>query len=489
MMKNIVEKLPAVLKRPARIGQILYADMNQANLFSRASAMAYMTISSIVPSLAATFALISAFQPITDTDTQWFSKFRSFVLRNLAPDSGAQIVNYLERFLANLDITAIGVTGFAGTFVVLILLLRNVEQALNEIWQVSNERSLFKRFLFFWTLITLGAFVTSLVVAILTQWDLGSFLPFVEAKASETSVLASAISSILPVLAIFLFFIFIYKIGPNTGVKTRAAFIGAVVATVLFRIASQLYSLYATNNESYRNIYGALAAVPLFLLWLYIIWLVTLFGAIVAYRYQQGIDAFAPIVKDEAIKDPIEQERRIQLRALMPLMVIAAVYERFQNGNGHGLTGREIANSLDVPARWVTEGLRTAEALGFVALKRPSSSVVMYDNGQCNHDKSPSSPTPNGSDSIDLHSASDVLDDELLPTYPAEAVTIDYLMQRFASVTDRWLKDQRTKASAGLFSDLATFFERLSKQSKDDSKRTLAEFLSHHRQQERKASI
>lgn len=357
-------EIPTWAEGPIGVARVLWQDVNRLDILQRAGGMAYTMLFSIVPSLAATFALISAFQPVADPNAQWFDKFRAFVLNNLAPDTGAQVVNYLQTFLANLDTAKIGLTGVIGLVVTLILLLHNIEGALNEIWQVRHSRSLFKRFIFFWTFCTLGAFMLSLVVGVLSRFDLTNLLPWIGGQMD-----GGLSSRLVTFAATFLFFAFLYKITPNCQVKFKPTIVGALAATVMIRIASEGFTFYAANNQTYMNVYGALAALPFFLLWLYIGWVVTLLGSCIAWRMQIGFgdantwDKSAPVAKTT-----LDAERELQTRAVMPLLCIYAVGRAFAGNRREGVSAKAIAKSFNLPLEWTLEGLRAAASLGYVVM-------------------------------------------------------------------------------------------------------------------------
>lgn len=409
--------IPHWMVKGARIAKVLYFDTERVNLFSRASAMAYMTLGSIVPSLAAIFALISLFAPLTDPDAKWFEQFRYFILETLAPEAGEKFVDYLERFLANTNMTKVGTSGFIGLLVILVLLLRNIEFSLNEIWQVPTARSIFRRFIFFWTLITLGTVVLSLVVGILTQFEVSNLLPFMSEEANPetlTSVIATH-------ALILVFFTFIYKIGPNTSVSLKAAFLGGVIATLLFRISSRLYTVYVSASDMYQTVYGALSAIPLFLLWLYVCWLVLLLGAVIAWRFQQGLPT-DEAKADLSEHDPLRCLCQNQLRALTPILCVLAALRHFKTANGHGLTGKQIASNLDLSPEWVSEGLRAASVTGWIALDYPVDQSSDWSQ----------------------HS---ILDIEIFPKIPPEKVELPDVAQRFVLDTSKWLAQRDPELS------------------------------------------
>jgi len=346
--------------------RILWYDIQRTGILRHAGGMAYTLLFSIVPALAAVFALASLFEPYLGKNQSWLDQLRNFILANLAPETGHQALQYLETFVANLNVTKIGLTGLGGILITLVFLLHNVENALNQIWRVPSARSVLRRFLFFWTFITLGAFVLSLTVAVLARVGLAGILPFAGPPGAEEPAFAVLYAQATTLA----FFTFLYKVGPNCHVTYRAALMGGVVATLLLRVASAGFHLYAAHTSFYENVYGAVAAVPLFLLWLYIAWVVTLLGSLVAWRVQHGLYVFA---EGENIAPGMEQaspdfERNLQLRGLMPLLCILAVNYRFTRPAGGGARGLDVAADLDLPLNWVTEGLAVAMSRGFVVM-------------------------------------------------------------------------------------------------------------------------
>src|SRR5690606_8182524 len=118
----------------------------------------------------------------------------------------------------------------------------------NEIWQVQRSRSLFRRFIFFWTFCTLGAFMLTIVLGFVSRFDLKNFIPYVESDIGSSNW-----SQLVTAGATFLFFIFLYKLGPNCRVKVVPAAVGAAVSMVLIRAASAWFTFYAANNKFYTN--------------------------------------------------------------------------------------------------------------------------------------------------------------------------------------------------------------------------------------------
>lgn len=356
------ERLPRWSVGPI-VGTFMVArDMQRADVFRHASAMAYVTLLSIVPSLAAVFALVSLFKPLLGHDNVWAQKGREFVLGHLAAGSGQQVVSYLETFLANLDLTQIGVSGLAGLLVSLILLLKQIELALNRIWEVQKPRALLRRFVYFWTFLTLGALVLGLSLGIWSSIKLQSF------AALGSNLIDTYTPGLLargaPLVATWIFFFLLFKVVPNCLVKLRPALLGSAVATVLFVLGSDLYGFYVAHLASYQAIYGAFAALPLFLLWLYISWIIILLGAVVSRRNQDGVDP-AEFISGFETRDPSpdEQMRHAQIQVLLPLWLVLLAHDIYQRGDPQGLLPARAARMLNLPLVWVRRALEQAVAL------------------------------------------------------------------------------------------------------------------------------
>jgi membrane protein len=394
----------------------LWHDIKQTNLLLHASSMSYMTLGSIIPFLALTFAIISAFQPIAVPDASWFAAFKSFILENLAPSSGQEMVRFLDAFLANLDVARIGLTGFITLIALIVILLHDIESALNSVWQVPHTRPFLKRFLFFWITTTLGTVCISVVVAAFSQLHVMERLPFTEASAPE------AVSSVLPFLvnliATFIFFTVLHKIGPNCHVSFKAALVGGISATLMIRLASAGFGFYSTHSQWNQNIYEALAVVPLFLLWLYLGWFVILFSAVIAWRTHHG---FRVKRADEAaqfkkIEDEVIHLRDLQIRAVMPLVCVMLVGFRFLEGRGVGTPGKNLAVELDAPPYWIREALFVGEELGLLLIKRPAEKAD--------------------------DSANDVLELMVYPGVPLDRISLGEIVDRLSQEARQWFQSR-----------------------------------------------
>ncbi len=345
---------------------VIWDDVIRCDLLKQASAMAYITLFSLVPSLAAVFTLLSLFTPLLGSNSHLMTSMRGFILQNLAAGSGTQVVDYLEQFLKQLDLQKIGMTSFAGIVVTLILLLRQIEQALNRIWLVRQDRNMVTRFVYFWTFLTLGMFAGSIVIGVVSGYRIQELID-VTAVVGKRSFISQTISSVVTWGVWVGFFFLAYKVIPNCPVGRREAGIGAVVAATLIHQGSRLYGYYASNFTNYKNIYGALAAVPVFLFWIYICWAIILFGALIAWRIQQGFPSSEAEETVDKVVTPLDRIRNLRIQEMLPLAVLIVVHRHFASGNGRPVALDEIVVKSKLPQDWILDACEALIQLGLIA--------------------------------------------------------------------------------------------------------------------------
>lgn len=351
---------------------IVWQDIVRCDLLKQASAMAYITLFSLVPSLAAIFTLISLFTPLLGSNSYLMQSMRDFILHNLAAGSGTQVVQYLEQFMSQLDFKRIGMTSFTGIVVTLILLLRQIEQALNRIWLVRQDRNVVTRFVYFWTFLTLGMFAGSIIVGLVSGYRIQELLD-VSAVVGKRSWTAQVFSSVMTWGVWVVFFFLAYKIIPNCSVGRREAAIGAIIAGTLLHVSARFYGTYAGNFTNYQNIYGALAALPVFLFWIYICWVIILFGALVAWRIQQGFPESKSEDTVDRVESPMDRIRNIRIQEMLPMVLLIIIYRNFSAGNGHPLSMEEMVARAKLPKDWLLDAVEALIQLGLVVEARVPS--------------------------------------------------------------------------------------------------------------------
>ena len=244
----------------------LWQQMVEHDTFLTAAALCYTTILALVPLLAVILGVVGAF-PLADDLT---GKMQDFIFSNFVPAAGATVQQYIEQFVGNTST----LTGAGSLFLVItsLLLMQSIETNMNRIWQVRSQRSIGNRVVMYWSVLTLGPIMMGGSI-VLSSWL--SFLPF-------GSQAAGLLLKLTPFLVAAFAFTLLYLVVPNRRVKPRYALIGALLAALLFELAKNAFVWYVTTFPTYTKLYGALATIPIFLVWVYVAWLITLLGAVVA---------------------------------------------------------------------------------------------------------------------------------------------------------------------------------------------------------------
>lgn len=235
--------------------------MKQAQLPLVASSLAYTTILSIVPLLAVSFAIFQAFgglQTLGET-------IEPFIVSNLAEGVSDDVVSKIESFVSNAHAGAIGITGLIGLLFTSMSMLLNIEKSVNRMWQVPLSRSLAKRITFNLLFVALGPIAFSVALGAATS----AHLPLSSIFPSGTGIF------LFTALAFFV----LYKWVPHTRVRPGCAAVAGILNAAVFSIAQRGFKLYTSHLMTYSKIYGSLGAVPILLLWIYIVWFIVLGGA------------------------------------------------------------------------------------------------------------------------------------------------------------------------------------------------------------------
>ena len=259
--------VPRHVKRAKRLAHHVWKHFQEDRCFEEAASLGYTSLLAMVPLLAVTFGIISAF-PVFD---QWSAQLQAFIFDNFMPATGEQIVPYLDTFLAS--ISGLTLPGTIMLIVTALMLMVRIEVAFNRIWRVDRNRTILNRVVMYWAVLTLGPILIAAGVALSAQKVLGVL--------GMSEGIPPGIHRIGIFFLTWLVFSLFFVLVPNRRVRIKHALIGAFLSTVLFEIAKTLFVAYVAN-ANYKVIYGALATFPLFLFWLYIVWVVVLFGASLA---------------------------------------------------------------------------------------------------------------------------------------------------------------------------------------------------------------
>lgn len=268
--------------RMPRVVRYAWRRLADADLTQVAGSLTFTTVLSLVPLLAVALALFAAFPLFAE----FRASFEEYLLASLLPPDMAEVVlQHVNDFAAKAtQLTAVG-TAFLVVGAVAVML--TIDTALNRIWRVRRPRPLLQRILIYWAVITLGPVLFGISIWATTQLARSSmgFLANLPWVLDLALALGPVLLTAVTVAALFLTV-------PNRRVLWRDAMVGALMTAFLFETMKFGFAWYVTRFPTYNAIYGALAAIPLFLLWVYLSWLVLLFGA--------SLSAIMPAVRHRA---------------------------------------------------------------------------------------------------------------------------------------------------------------------------------------------
>lgn len=233
-----------------------------------AGSLAFTTLLAIVPIFAIAVALMSRAPFFEDLLTQ----IKIFLLINLVPEMAGRIITvYMQEFAENaVRLTWLG-TGLL--FVSSVVTMIMVDRQIHAIWRDPARRPLWVSMLAYATLLVVSPILIAVSVSLTTY--LMSLSVAVDASRGAQNFALQVVPSLVSAIA----FLLLYKLVPHRPVRWAHAAIGAAVASLLFEGAKELFAVYVANVPAYNVLYGAFVTVPFFLLWVYVSWLVVLFGA------------------------------------------------------------------------------------------------------------------------------------------------------------------------------------------------------------------
>ena len=262
-----------VLGHPDGLVRFLIKRVYEAQISRAAGALGFFTALAVVPALALILSILAAF-PALD---HFRLALQQALVVNLVPDTGMKINDALTGFVAAAgQLTLFGVVGLIATSVLLLL---TIEDALNEIFRVIRPRLLRQRLLVFWAVMTIGPVLLGAGFSFLGYFGTQQIMEGEAVPPPDPVIIL--LGSVLPTVFTWATLTFLFMIVPNRRMILRDAMIGAAVAAVLLAALRYTFAAYIVFMTSYQAIYGAIAAVPVFFMWVYLVWLAVLAGAIV----------------------------------------------------------------------------------------------------------------------------------------------------------------------------------------------------------------
>jgi len=253
-------------------GLHLWDHFRHDRCFEAAGALSYTSLLALVPLMAVILGVLSAF-PVFDYGVE---QLQDFIFSNFVPAAGDVVREYLNQFIAR----STGLTGTGTLFLVVtaIILMATIEKSLNRIWRVDRVRHPTSRLVMYWAVLTLGPMLLG------GSLGLTSYLAALPLLAPEFArgTLQSGLLLMTPPLVALAAFTLIFLLVPNRRVHWRHALAGAAFSALAFELSKRGFVLYISNFPTYERLYGALATIPIFLVWIYVSWVVILLGASLA---------------------------------------------------------------------------------------------------------------------------------------------------------------------------------------------------------------
>ena len=269
------------LERVRHLLQFVSRRLNEERLPQVAGSLTFTTVLALVPLVTIAFAIFTSFP--------MFNVFRKTVeeyfVQNLIPRTIASTtLNYLNQFAAKASqLSAIGAVFLAATVATMLSI---VEQAFNQIWRVQAQRSFIQRIMVYWAAVTLGPLLVGGSITV-TSYLFVATSGMVGNMPIVGAVFYTLVSLFLTTGA----FALLYMIVPNRTIDWRDALCGGIVAAIAFEVTKRLFAAFIAQFPTYTMVYGALAAIPIFLIWIYLGWLIVLVGAV--------FTAALPVIKYE----------------------------------------------------------------------------------------------------------------------------------------------------------------------------------------------
>jgi membrane protein len=290
-----------------------------------------------------------------------------------------QVAVTINGFIRNTNSGTLGVTGTVLLVFVAISMLSRIESTFNDIWGVTQGRSWFERIWKYWGVITLGPILLALALGLTSGPRLEATKKLINSMPFVGGLVLNLLFQLLPVVVLCLTFALLYMLMPNTKVHWKAALAGGLVGGILWHLNSVFSVLYVSRLVTNSKLYAGLAMVPVFMVGLYFGWLILLFGAQVAYAYQNR----AAYVQEKQCENVNQRGREF-----IALRLMAFVGQRFHHGE-RPATVPEIASQLSVPTRLVHQVMQVLLAARLVvevtgqeiayAPARPLESVTCHD--------------------------------------------------------------------------------------------------------------
>jgi len=308
-----------------------------------ASSLTFTTTMALVPLFTVALAVFTAFPVFGKLQ----GALQAWLVQSLVPDAIArQVLGYLTQFAGKAN--RLGAVGLAVLFVTALALVLTIDRTLNSIWRVRRRRSLGQRVLVYWAVMTLGPLLLGASLSI-SSYLISASRGLVGAMPGGVQLLLDVIQFVLLAAGLTA----LYRFVPNTPVRRSHAWAGGLFAAVGIELARSLLALYLGKVPSYSAVYGAFATVPILLVWIYIAWVIVLWGAVIA--------AYLPSLVAGTRRRASAHGWQFQLA-----LEVLRELDRARISARRGLTAQELDRGLEVESLQLEPVLETLVALDWI---------------------------------------------------------------------------------------------------------------------------
>lgn len=334
--------------------RILYAvvrDLAEGQLTLRAMSLVYTTLLSLVPLLALSFSVLKAFGV--------HNQVRPMLLTWLAPlgDKGLQMTEHVIGFIENIRVGVLGAVGLGLLIYTVTALLQKIENSFNFVWHVRRARPIAQRFSQYLSVLTVGpvlVFSALGITATLANARVVQALMAIE----PFGTLIEFAGRLLPYMFVMTAFAFVYVLMPNTRVRIRSAFVGAVIAGFLWQTLGWGFATFVVASTQYTAIYAGFAIVIMAMIWLYLNWLIVLVGASFAF-YHQNPAQLGVRRRDLQLSSRLKEK--------IALLIVVLIGRHFYgSANAPAWTLDKLARQLGMPLEALQPVLQVMVERGFV---------------------------------------------------------------------------------------------------------------------------
>jgi membrane protein len=339
--------------------------LQQNRIRQQAAALSYYTIFGIIPLAIVILLIFQSFPAFTELG----DKVKTFIYNQahltgfqnpdaaaVGKENAATLTTYLDalvaRFFAGTNTGAVTIFSIISVIIAAISLLSTIEKTFNNIWGVTKSRPILQQTINYWALLTLGPLLMGAAIYVTTF----SFFHSIQ-KTVSTTMTPAIISYFITVVAFFL----LYLLMPNTKVKIKPALWGAAVASLAWIIAKYGFNYCITGLKIYNTVYGMLALIPMTVVWIYITWLIVIFGVQLTYTTQN-----LKSLDDAAIAASHRNEQYFIAGDMAVINIVREIALAFQKNNAP-VDQQTICSQSNLPYDFCDKILNQLVAKGILA--------------------------------------------------------------------------------------------------------------------------